>query len=77
MSRAFRGSLTLLGWALVVGFAFAQGVLFANKRATVRLANDECFLALNGLTAMNDPLNRKLAVNFLRKPRNQSADSRK
>jgi hypothetical protein len=61
-SSGLRIALILLGLALVGGFCFVEGLFYANRRATVRMANDGCFLAWSGLTALNDPVNRRLAI---------------
>jgi hypothetical protein len=37
-------------------------MFYANRKATVRMANDGCFLAWSGLTALNDATNRRLAT---------------
>jgi hypothetical protein len=62
LSWTIRVALIAVGLALIAGGAFFQGMFYANRRATVRIANDNCFIALNGLKALNDPMNRKLAT---------------
>jgi hypothetical protein len=59
---AVRGLLIVLGVAIIAGFGFLQGMFYANRRATVQLANNGCFDAWSGLMALNDPVNRRLAT---------------
>ena len=61
-SRAIRVILILLGVVVIAGLAFVQGVFYANRKVTVRMANDLCFYSLAGLKAVNDPANRKMAI---------------
>lgn len=61
-SWAVRIVLILLGAAIIAGVAFLEGMLYANRKVTVRMANDLCFYSWAGLKAVNDPANRKMTI---------------
>ena len=46
--------ITVIILAILV-FTFLQGMFYANKKATVRIANDNCFSALNALKGFDKP----------------------
>ena len=64
LSRAVRVVLVILGLSLVVGFAFMQGMFYANRKATITMANDACFYTVQALRALKDPEQRGVAVLF-------------
>ena len=64
LSRTIRIVLVILGVCLVAGFAFLQGMFYANKKATIRMANDECFYTVHALRALKDPKQARVAVLF-------------
>ena len=39
---------------IILGFTFLQGMFYANKKATVRIANDNCFFSLHALECFDD-----------------------
>ena len=50
--------------SLVGTVAFIQGKFYANRKATIRMANDECFYTVHALRALKDPEQRRVAVLF-------------
>ena len=60
--RAVRIVLILLGVTLIAGIGFFEGMFYANRRATIRIANDGCFYSLNALTILKEPEKSRLAV---------------
>lgn len=62
ISSAVRIVLILLGVALIAAFGFLQGMLYANRNATVRMANNSCFYSWSALTALKDPAKARLAT---------------
>ena len=44
--------------------AFFQGILYANRKATIRMANDECFYTVQALRALKDPEHARVALLF-------------
>src|SRR6184192_1961739 len=44
--------------------AFFQGVFYANRKATITMANDGCFYAIQALAAMKDPKQAGSALLF-------------
>ena len=54
--------LVLLALMVTGGFGFLEGMLYANRKLTVLLANDVCFSSWSGLTALNDPVNRRFTT---------------
>ena len=48
----------------VAMLAFFQGVFYANRKATITMANDDCFYALQALGAMKDPKQADRALLF-------------
>ena len=56
--------MVVLGILLVAGFAFFQGMFYANRKATIRMANDECFYTVHALRALKDPEQRRVPVLF-------------
>jgi hypothetical protein len=55
LSWTVRILLSLLGIAAIAAYAFMQGMFYANKKATIELANDTCFYAVHALRAVKDP----------------------
>jgi len=49
---------------VVAVVAFFQGMFYANKKATIRMANDECFYTVQALRALKDPKQARVAVLF-------------
>jgi hypothetical protein len=64
LSLTVRIVLTVLAVLLVAGFAFLQGMFYANRKATIQMANDECFYTVYALRALKDPEQRRVAVLF-------------
>jgi len=64
LSRAIRIVLVALGISLVAGFAFFQGMFYANRTASIRIANDECFYTVQTMRALKDPEQRRISVLF-------------
>ena len=56
--------LIVLGISVIAGFSFLQGMFYANKKATITMANDRCFYSVWALQAMKDPKKRHIAVLF-------------
>jgi len=53
--------ILLLAAATVAGIAFVEGMFYANRRATIRMANYDCFDCWAGLSALTDTNSAKLA----------------
>ena len=49
---------------VVATLAFFQGMFYANRKATIRMANDECFYTVHALRALKDPKQARVAVLF-------------
>ena len=49
---------------VVAVVAFFQGMFYANRKATIRMANDECFYTVHALRALKDPKQARVAVLF-------------
>ncbi len=64
LSLTVRIVLIVLAVSIVAGFAFFQGMFYANRKATIRMANDECFYTVHALRALKDPEQRRVAVLF-------------
>ena len=56
------GAVGLL--CVVAVLAFFQGMFYANRKATIRMANNECFYAVYALRALKDPEQARVAVLF-------------
>ena len=55
LSWAVGGFLALLAVAATGGFCFVEGMSYANKRATVTIANDGCWYNYTALAAIKEP----------------------
>ena len=55
LSWVLRGFLALLTVAATCGFCFVEGMFYANRRATVTIANDGCWYNYTALAAMKEP----------------------
>lgn len=64
LSWTIRIVLIVLGVALIAGFAFLQGILYANKNATIQMANDGCAYSVWALRAMKGPAMRRMTLLF-------------
>ena len=53
-SWTIRIALILAGVTLIAGFGFLQGILYANRRATIKMAYDNCIFSWSALTALRD-----------------------
>ena len=51
-------------FCVVAAVAFFQGILYANRKATIRMANDECFYTVHALRALKDPKQARVAILF-------------
>lgn len=48
----------------MAGFSFLQGMFYANREATVQMANDGCFYSVNALKAIKEPEYGRVEVLF-------------
>jgi hypothetical protein len=73
VSWTIRVGLIVLAVSLIAGFAFIEGQLYANRRLTVRLANDLCYFSWTGLRALKDPVKNPRALGFFDSEMDSSA----
>ena len=67
MTRRRKAAVTIAALALAFAIAipaFFQGMFYANRKATITIANDGCFYAVTALRAIKDPEQRRTAVLF-------------
>ena len=64
LSWTIRSVLIVLGVALVAGIAFLQGMFYANKKATLQMANDGCFYSVYALRGMKNPGDTNMVLLF-------------
>ncbi|NOY74508.1 MAG: hypothetical protein GXP32_01790 [Kiritimatiellaeota bacterium] len=59
VSVGIRIFLIVIAITLILGFTFSQGMFYANKKATVRIANDNCFFTIYALEVFDEPAKAK------------------
>jgi hypothetical protein len=62
--RFLVATVAAISLCLVGTVAFFEGMFYANRKAIIRMANDECFYTVEALRAMKDPKRARIAVLF-------------
>ena len=67
MSWGLRILLAVFAVVIILGFTFMQGMFYANKKAIVRIANDNCYFCWQALTnAEEEQLKKPAYLQFKR-----------